>query len=198
MLNNEVSMNWYVVFVKTGQEADAVIDLRLRLDEEESFPFVPMKETLFKRSGVVRKEKEVLFPGYIFVETDEVDDICPRNLFDAVQKSRLCHRILNYGSYENSAMNEEEQELLCSLMDEDGLIESSDALLVGDRVMVISGALKGYENRIVSYDRHKRTAVIEVTMMNKSIPVTVALNTLVKLPENKTKYRNEINDYENI
>jgi len=161
------------------------------VDEETTFPFVPMKELLFKKRGEVRKEKEVLFPGYIFVETEETNEACPINLFDAVVKSRHCHRILNYGSYENSAMNEIEQDLLCSLMDEDGLIESSDALLVGDRVMVISGALKGYENRIVSYDRHKRTAVIEVTMMNKSIPVTVALNTLIKLPDDKNKCRNE-------
>ena len=81
-------------------------------------------------------------------------------------------------------MREEERDLLYALMDKDGLIESSDALIVGDRVMVISGALRGYENRIVSYDRHKRTAVIEVSIMNRKIPVTIALNTLMKLPKN--------------
>lgn len=183
-------MNWYVVFVKTGREEDAVLDLRFWLDEALSFPFVPMKEMLFKRAGNIRKEKDVLFPGYIFVETRETDTACPKPLFDAVGRSRLCHRVLDYGSYEYAAMREEEQDLLCSLMDKDGLIESSDALIIGDRVMVISGALRGYENRIVSYDRHKRTAVIEVSMMDRKIPVTVALNTLMKLPENA------MNDFE--
>ena len=183
-------MNWYVVFVKTGREEEAVLDLRFRMDENESFPFVPMKEMLFKKAGRIRREKDVLFPGYIFVEIDEANSVCPRSLFEAVNRSRVCHRVLNYGSYEYAAMHEEERELLHSLMDKDGLIESSDALLVGDRVVVISGALKGYENRIVSYDRHKRTAVIEVTMMDRKIPVTVALNTLMKLPEEAVDHQN--------
>ena len=191
-------MNWYVVFVKTGREEDAVLDLRFWLDEATSFPFVPMKEMLFKRAGKIKKEKDVLFPGYIFVETQEADTACPRALFNAVGKSRFCHRVLNYGSYEYAAMHEEERDLLYSLMDKDGLIESSDALLVGDRVMVISGALKGYENRIISYDRHGRTAVIEVSMMDRIIPVTVALNTLIKLPENAINDPKELLDYEHI
>ena len=176
-------MNWYVIFVKTGKEEDAVLDLRSKLNEDEFFAFVPMKETLFKKSGVVRRETEVLFPSYIFVETDELGDACPRVLYEAVKDSCCCHRVLNYGNYECAAMHEDERELLFSLMNEDELIEASDALLVGDRVMVTSGALQGYENRIISYDRHKRTAVIELCIMGRQSYVTVGMNTVVKVPE---------------
>lgn len=174
-------MHWFVVFVKTGKEKEAVDELRKVLDQERFYSFVPLKELLYKKSGFVRREIHVLFPGYIFVETEDNSEACPDELFNAVKKSSFCHRVLNYGSYECSAMQQKEQNTILTMMNDEGVIEVSEALLEGDTVTILSGALMGCEDKIVTYDRHKRTAVIELDIMGREVQVVVAFNTLRKM-----------------
>lgn len=62
--------NWYIFFVVTGQEESIANQLNFHFQNELFTAFVPLLETLFKKSGRVDKEIKVMFPGYVFVEAE--------------------------------------------------------------------------------------------------------------------------------
>lgn len=61
---------WYVIQVVGGQE-HAVIHQIVKLADETTYAscFIPQYEVKKKYGGVWKYRKEVLFPGYVFVDT---------------------------------------------------------------------------------------------------------------------------------
>lgn len=51
----------------------------------------------------------------------------------------------------------------------------SEGIMEGNRIVVIEGALKGFEGRVKKVLRHKRLAVLEMPLMGRTVEVTVGL-----------------------
>lgn len=63
---------WYVIQVMGGQEKSS-LNLMQRLVSSEVLQetFIPQRETMRHRGGAWVKTLEILFPGYLFVVTDD-------------------------------------------------------------------------------------------------------------------------------
>jgi transcriptional antiterminator NusG len=59
---------WYVLFVKTGYEDKVVNEIKRSWKVGEIRPFVPKRDSKFRKAGKVILEKCCLLPGYIFPE----------------------------------------------------------------------------------------------------------------------------------
>ena len=67
---------YYVIQVKTGKEQEAIEDiLKNKPDDPDFDVFSPYRKELRKYKGIYKEVLERCFPGYIFVETNNVQDL---------------------------------------------------------------------------------------------------------------------------
>lgn len=177
-------MYWYVLFVQTGKEKKIEEILKKHLSTKECIPFIPMEELLFKKSGITKKEMRILFPGYVFVESDLQEQQFLRviNFFVNTISELVC--VLKYSDKE-IAMKESERHTLINLYNNNHCIELSYGVFEGDRVHIFEGPLKGQESIIKKINRHKRQAWIEIEIMGEVRLVNVALEVVNKVEESK-------------
>jgi transcriptional antiterminator NusG len=177
--------NWIILFVRTGLEEKIVRELREKLNDNKYLPFLPTVETPRRSKGVIHKERKLLFPGYVFVQTEiEADSIAER--LKSALKSTISRKdiytVLHYGDNEKDvAMREQERLFWERLFDSEFCITGSFGFIVGDVIQIKSGALVGMESRIKRINRHKREAVVEMEVMGAVRVVRVMLEVAVRV-----------------
>ncbi|MGI6227033.1 MAG: antiterminator LoaP, partial [Peptococcales bacterium] len=162
--------NWYVIQVITGSEQLICNNLIQIMDASlYHHCFVPMAETMHKKDGKYIKITKPLFPGYLFLITDKIEE-AQANIW----KIARFKRILRTG---NSfvPLEEAEVDVFRSLTDEAFNVSLSKGFIVGDEITVTEGPLKGHEGRIKKIDRHKRMAIIQVPFIGKETNVRMPL-----------------------
>ena len=175
---------WYVIQTMTGKEED----LRLRLN---SLPgrdrfydcFIIRAEWLKRLGGKWETQVRSLFPGYVFVETMQ-----PEELFLKLKETPGYARLLGNGRYEFTAVEEGEEDFLKTIcrmeQEEDASPDPGKRWLVrlssvqpgdtGDGWR-IRGPLKAFEKQIERINLHKRYAVVRVTMGRREQTVLYGL-----------------------
>lgn len=158
---------WYVIQVKSGEETrmKALLD-KLRDDGAYGECFVPLFEDVKRSGGNVSISFRRLFPGYIFVETDE-----PDRLFDTLRGIRDFTRLL--GSTEPDGnkvfipIGDKDQAFM-KTMCEDGLMHISYVHMgKNGRIDRIAGPLAKYKNHITKLELRHRMAIVEAEMFGK-------------------------------
>ena len=168
--------NWYAVQVRTGKEQETanlcrrIVDRAILIDS-----FLPRYERMKRYQGEWHKELLPIFPGYIFLVTEQVG-----KLFYQLKAVPELTKILGDGS-EFIPIKDEEKDLLQRLGNEKHVTEMSVGYLVGERVVILSGPMKGMEGKIKKLDRHKRTAVLEVGMFGRWVDVKVGVEIVGRL-----------------
>ncbi|MCD8195589.1 MAG: antiterminator LoaP [Lachnospiraceae bacterium] len=166
---------WYVIQVLSGTEEDTLEMLRKQIPEELLRKcFVFYYEEMRKYAGEWHKQKKLLFPGYIFVVTEQVD-----SLYLALRNVKKLTRIL--GDKECfMPLSEAEVEFLRGFSGETQVVGMSIGFIENDRVTITSGPLAGREGCIKKINRHKRTAKIQVEMFGQVIDATVGVEIVRK------------------
>lgn len=167
--------NWYVIQVLTGSEQVICRDLKEVLDDSfYEHCFVPMAERQHRKDGKYTILREPLFPGYLFIISQDIEKISV-----AIQKIFKFKRILRTGD-SFSALEPGEVKAFRSLTNEDFNISMSKGFIIGDEITVTEGPLKGYEGRIKKIDRHKRMAFMEIPFLGCDTRVRVPLEIVSK------------------
>lgn len=160
---------WYVIQVYTGHEMAVCRKCQEEVASRGEVVFVPLAERMTKMKGEWVLTKNRLFPGYVFVETDQIEDFHVR-----LRQLRAMTKVLKTGEYMTPLYAEEELHLRQFLGD--GYVAAySEGSMEGDQIVVTEGALKGAEGRVKKILRHKRLAVLEVPLMGHMVEVTVGL-----------------------
>jgi transcriptional antiterminator NusG len=179
--------NWVILFVRTGSEENLTRTLKEHLNAEEYRPFLPVKETPRRYKGVVRKERKPLFPGYVFIQTEiEANTIAEKlksTLTDMTGKwHKDIYSILHYGDDKNDvAVRKTERTHWERLFDTEFCITGSVGFIEGDRIRITSGPLTGMESQIKRINRHKREAVVEMTVMGAAREVRLMLEVVERV-----------------
>jgi transcriptional antiterminator NusG len=173
---------WYVFFVRTGREINALEEAARCFPCGEAKPFLPYVEQLFRKNGTVKKEQQLMFPGYLFVETAIPAGEFQERVAEFVQKSKHVIKLLLDGDSEQGSVMDEEREAIQSLWaGEEKGIAASKGVIEGDRVMITEGALVGMEAVIRKIDRHKLRAEIEVEFLGQTNRIVVGLEVVGKV-----------------
>ncbi len=173
-------MDWYVLFVRTSREDKVKQLLKERLNTDIFVPFVPVHENLFKISGVIKKELKPLFPGYVFIKSEAPGHEFIKKISAFIHAFPDIVRILRYSDTE-IAMRESEKNLLMNLYNDNHCIESSSGIIVGNKIHITDGPLKGWESIVRKINRHKRQALIEIEFMGAIRLISVALEVVEKI-----------------
>lgn len=166
---------WYVIQVRTGTEENIRIQCQKRIPESIlTRCFIPYYEEKKRMRGEWVTLKKVLFPGYVFMVTDDLEE-----LYLQLRDVTGLTRFLGTGD-EIVPLTSEEEEFLRHMGGEEQVVRMSEGIIEGAQVHVTTGPLQGMEGYIRKIDRHKRKAYLEISMFGRIQSVQVGLEVVVK------------------
>jgi transcriptional antiterminator NusG len=174
--NKDVKINmWYVIQVRVGTEESMKLKCQKGVSEDVLGKcFIPYSETKKKIQGSWVIEKKILFPGYLFVITDRIED-----LFMQLKKVIGFSKLLGIGG-DIVPLEEREILFLQRFGGVEQVVQMSEGIIENVEVRITSGPLEGMEGFIRKIDRHKRRAWLELPMFGEMQRVEVGLEIVEK------------------
>ncbi len=158
---------WYVIQVKTGEETEVKNFLdKFRMDGAYTKCFIPLFEDVRRSGGKCRIGFKKLFPGYVFIDSDE-----PERAFEILKKVPRFTRLLGYDENDGEKIflpiSAEDQAFLQTLF-ADGLMHLSYVhISKNGRIDKVAGPLANYRKHITKLELRHRTAIVETEMFGK-------------------------------
>jgi transcriptional antiterminator NusG len=158
----------------SGHEHKIENQCRTQLLLEDEEVFVPMYERKKRIKGSWEICKGILFPGYVFFSTAQVE-----SMFMRLQQVKELTKILRTGD-DFSPLHESEVDFLMQFGEENHVVEMSVGYIEGDQVVITSGPMMNWNGKVKKIDRHKRVAVLQVEFFGRLTDVTVGLEIVEK------------------
>lgn len=169
-------MGVFVVQVVGGQEDRAAALIAKIAQGAVEDCFVPMREVTHRKSGQWHRILEKLFPGYVFVRTS-----APKRAREVLGRVPAFTRMLTSAGDTCLPLTADEVAWINATTNMDThVMEMSEGVIEGDRVVVIRGPLKGREASITRVDRHKRLAWVDMNMFGRNKTIRVGLEIVSK------------------
>lgn len=167
---------WYVVQVRSGTEHNIRIQCNKKIpDTIMERCFIPYYEEKKKQNGTWNTLQKVLFPGYIFMITEDVE-----KLFFHLKTIEGMTKLIGTGN-DIIPLTEEEIAFLQRLGGDEQIVSMSEGIIEGTQVIITSGPLMGMEGLIQKIDRHKRKAWLELELFGRMQQVEVGLEITKKV-----------------
>ena len=164
---------WYVIQTMAGSEEEVRRQAQLLIPEVEFR--ILYRIGSFKFRGEWTTKSLIMFPGYIFVITDD-----PSSVMMKLRKIEKFARMVKFDDM-FIPVSAEEQRILSRMSGDDDTIDTSTGIIEGDRIVVKEGPLIGLESRIKRIDRHKRLAYVEFSMGSRDVEVELGLSIIEKI-----------------
>ena len=174
------SKSCHVLFVLGTFEEKIMNQVNALSDKFPVMAFVPRVERSFKKQKKITYDYEIVFKNYAFVETDLRFDEFSIFINDHIRLVEGFIKLLNHDSDGTESLYPQEKEMIARFVDPKYVVRESLGLIEGDKIIVLSGPLKGQESLIRKIDRHKRKAWIEISMFGQSQLVEVGLEIIAK------------------
>ena len=173
---------YYVVQVKTGKEQQAIEDiLKNKPDDPDFDVFAPFRISIRKYKGVERQVIERCFPGYVFVETNTVQDLFIQ-LYWTPGFTKLLGREADTNNF--VPLDKDEARMIDILYSRNnGRITQISNIEVreGEMIRVLDGPLMGLETKIKKVNLHKRKVTIEYVMCGRLVTSDIAINIVTNI-----------------
>lgn len=180
-IKRENSM-YYVIQVKTGKENETIQDILKNKPDDPSFDvFSPYRKVLKKFKGIEKEVIERCFPGYVFVETNDVKELF-RQLYFTPGFQKLLGR--EEGTENFLPLDKDESRMVDILYSKNNnrITEISNIQVrEGEMIRVLDGPLMGLETKIKKVNLHKRTVTIEYTMCNRLVTSNIGINIVTNI-----------------
>lgn len=167
---------WYAMQIKGGSEKKLVQLCRGAIQPSL------LKECFYPRYERLRKEKaeqkivtRSLFPGYVFVDTEDV-----KRLSSQLWKIPELTKIVRIGS-EFIPIEPEEEAFIRIHGGKDHIFTISRGYMIGEYVKIEEGAFAGYYGKLEYVNRHKRFGVMKVQMFGKTVEMQFGLEIIRKV-----------------
>lgn len=167
---------WYVVQTVGGQERKVLSLIDSYRDEcliKELF--VPQYEVMKRIQGEWVARKEILLPGYVFVDTRHPDKIK-----DVLYRIPKFTRLLGNNDMFLPLTDSEVTFLNAFCAPGHRIIDCSSGIIEGDRTIILKGPLMGHSGLIKKIDRHKRLAYLEMSICGRIKNIKLGLEIVQK------------------
>ena len=173
---------YYVVQVKTGKEKQAITDiLKNKPDDPDFDVFAPYRISIRKYKGVEKQVIERCFPGYVFVETNNVNDLFIQ-LYWTPGFTKLLGREADTNNFVPLDQDEARMIDILYARNNDRITQISNIeVKEGEMIRVLDGPLMGLETKIKKVNLHKRKVTIEYTMCGRLVSSDIAINIVTNI-----------------
>ncbi len=154
---------WCAVHVRGGSEErieDFIVGLLSESMKVRCFHLIRRRRK--KYEGQWHTVYEDLFPGYVFIDTDQ-----PDRVYKELKKASRPRLLFSDDEYV-STLEKHESDLMEKLADRNGMIGISRVRIKADgRIHCLSGPLEHMEDMVRRVNLHKRIAEIEAEIMGR-------------------------------
>lgn len=164
-------MDWYALFVKTGQEDKVKQRLEYRFKDRLTF-LVPKRKLRERRAGEWKFSIRTLFPGYVLV-----NGLIDKDTMQLFKDIPALLKLLK-SDMEPLPIEWQEMEVLSRLIVNGELIGLSSALVENEKVRVVDGPLVSMEGYIVGIDHRKGRARIKLNFLGEERTVDLGITIL--------------------
>ena len=173
---------YYVIQVKTGKEQQAIEDILKNKPDDASFDvFSPYRKSFRKCKGVMREVVERCFPGYIFVETNDVQRLF-KQLYFTPGFQRLLGREAETENFVPLDKDESRMIDILYSVNNNRITEISNIeVKEGETIRVLDGPLVGLETQIKKVNLHKRTVLVEFMMCGRLVTAPIGINIITNI-----------------
>ncbi len=163
---------WYVIQTLGGREEKTASMVKKSISASYiNECFVPKRERIKKFHGCWNKTEEILFQGYVFVNSNK-----PERLYGELKKLPKLTKIIGREENYFIPLSKEEENLIRGLGNkEHKTLLSRVELQDGKKIRVIQGPLKNYIENVVKVNMHKREAVVKVKFMGKEMDLYMGI-----------------------
>ena len=173
----ETQRNWYTIKVQSNREKS--VSEKLKLDmmrdfKEEIDVLIPTQKFSIIKDGKVKQREQLLYPGYIFVETESID--------------RILHFVKTINGMTNVLKDPQGNPIIMRKSEIDrmnGEVErrkDSDKGLyaIGQEVSITNGPFSSFRGKIQTLDYEKDKVKIEVSIFGRATIVDLTLDDISK------------------
>lgn len=161
---------WYVIQVRTGSEKEIVRQCQKVIPQEIlEKSFLPYFEEMKRYQGSWHKEKKLLFPGYVFLITED-----PDKLYQGLKQVIGLTKLLKTGE-QIIPLKKAEIAFLLKFGGREQLVKMSTGFVEKEQVVILEGPLKGLEGFVKKINRHKREACLQLSLFGRKLNIRVGL-----------------------
>lgn len=142
--------------------------------------FLPVTERIRKVEGQWGRVLIPMFPGYLFINTQDVAGFFERLRASFGKTIFQYVKLIRHNEY-IIPLSKSDEKTVTELSDKDHVIKASLGYIKGDTLIVTDGPLKGHEGEVVFINRHKRIAVLLLEFLGEKRKVTVGLEVVKKI-----------------
>ncbi len=167
---------WYVIQVRAGSEENIRLQCQRNIQNSLVLErvFIPYYQNKKRIHGEWTLEQGVLFPGYVFLISDQLDQ-----LYQELKHVNGLTRLIGAGK-DIIPLTDTEIAFLLRFAGMKQIVGISEGIIEGDQIKVHSGPLVGMEGSIRRIDRHKRRAWVELQMFGHPQVIQVSLEIIAK------------------
>jgi transcriptional antiterminator NusG len=163
-------MDWYSLFVITGEEENVAKWLQFLFSREQLTTLIPKRKLVERRQGKNERVLRKMFPGYVLINT-RMDN----RVYYSLKKIPNLIRIVNCGEEKYTKISQKEINCICRLLGDGDVLDYSNIYFENSRVIVKSGPLKGMEGMIKSVDKRKNRVKIRIPFMGLEKEIDVGI-----------------------
>ena len=154
-------MEWYAIFVETGEEDMVQKCIEQFLAETDIKTLVPRRILVERKGGKIYEKVRLLIPGYVLAYAH-----MDTHLYYQLKSIPRVYSVLK-SEYDPVPIRQCEMELLLTLTREGETIGFSEIYKEGDKIQVIRGPLKGLEGIIQKCDRRKKRVKVALEFLGQ-------------------------------
>lgn len=162
-------IKWYSIQTYSGYEILVKTNIEKMIENDPSLKDyifdvqIPMEETIEERSGKKKVVSRKILPGYVFLKLMYTNDVGYR-----IRGIRGVSGFVGPNKEPKSLSEAEVLKLGLDNPSADGI-----ELSVGDNVKIVSGALEGFDGKVVECNNAIKKAKVSVTMFGRDTTVEV-------------------------
>ena len=164
-------MKWYVIKVQSGKEKKTkeLIEKELSLNKKESVIstlLIPSQKTIQIRKGKKINVDKNLFPGYLFVECESINEV----------ESNIKH-INGVASVLKQPLTKNEVDRMLGQKEEK---QNDDTVFLNQSVKIIEGPFDSFIGTIKELDDKKKIAKVAVLVFGREVVLELTLSQIIK------------------
>lgn len=168
---------WYTVKVQSNREKSVSEKLKLDMDrdfKEEVNVLIPTQKFSIIKNGKVKHKEQLLYPGYIFVETGSIDKI-----LHFVKVINGMTSVLKDPQGNPIVLRNSEIERMTGEIEHRKSVDKG-LYAIGEEVSVINGPFASFRGKIQTLDYEKDKVKIEVSIFGRVTIVDLTLADISK------------------
>ncbi len=169
-------MIYYAIQVRSSDEEGFIARSVKSLRDDPRRFFAPKRVLKEFKNGKTVRQTRTVFPGYVFLETEELDS----EIRWKIRRVRGFLRFLN-DTANPTPLNDRDRQLLLKFISFGKAADISKVVFdEQERIVVLDGPLKGLEGQIVKVDRRRGRAKVKLDMCETGFLVDFGFEAVAK------------------